>query len=294
MRRALAVSVIVVAALAGAGCSSVNSSDVAASVNGVELSQEDFEAMLVEPAPDGDDAPTTTVDAGTARDRLSSWTILAILEQELEADGTEVTDADREAAATQLAANDPNWSTSPAALQNLLIDLQATATVWATGNEPTDEALVQATYEDGIEASGVACVAHILVETEEEAQAILDELADGGDFATLAAEHTTDTASAPSGGALPCSSASEFKTNYTPPFVDAALAADVGEPVGPVSTDFGYHLVLVRPYDDVSDDVISIYDGIPARFRRVATAADVQIDPRYGTFDPNQGVIPLG
>lgn len=288
------MSAVVVAVLAGAGCSSVNSADVAASVNGVELSQGDFEAMLVQPAADGEDARTTTVDAGTARDRLSSWTILAILQQQLEADGKEVGDDDRQAAATQLQASDPNWATSPTALQNMLIDLQATATVWASGNEPTDEALVQASYEEGIEASGVACVAHILVETEAEAQAILDELADGGDFATLAAEHTTDTGSAASGGALPCSNSTEFQSNYTPPFVDAALAADVGEPVGPVATDFGYHLVLLRPYDDVADDVISIYDGIPARFRRVASAADVRIDPRYGTFDPNQGVIPLG
>ncbi len=43
---------------------------------------------------------------------------------------------------------------------------------------------------------------HILVETEEEAQAIIKELNDGGDFAKIAKEKSTDTGSGEKGGDL--------------------------------------------------------------------------------------------
>ena len=82
---------------------------------------------------------------------------------------------------------------------------------------------------------------HILVETEEEAQDILDQLNEGADWGELAAEYSTDTSNAPNGGDLGWFAHGEMVT----PFEDAAFAGEVGEIIGPVQTDFGYHLIQI-------------------------------------------------
>ena len=84
-------------------------------------------------------------------------------------------------------------------------------------------------------------VAHILVTTAAAAQAILDQLHTGASFATLAEKDSTDTQSGAQGGNLGCLTASEF----VPAFQTAAEAAPVGTPIGPVHSQFGYHVILV-------------------------------------------------
>ena len=89
--------------------------------------------------------------------------------------------------------------------------------------------------EEQIEAS------HILVKTEEEAQAILAELAGGADFAELARTRSTDTGSAAQGGALGWFG----RGVMAPEFEEAAFALEVGETSGIVQTDFGFHIIRV-------------------------------------------------
>jgi hypothetical protein len=84
-------------------------------------------------------------------------------------------------------------------------------------------------------------VAHILVTTQTAAQAIVDQLAAGGSFATIAKEKSTDTGSAQNGGSVGCLAAGVF----VPAFQSAAEKAPFGTPVGPVHTQFGYHVLLV-------------------------------------------------
>ena len=82
---------------------------------------------------------------------------------------------------------------------------------------------------------------HILVETEVEAQALVDQLNDGADFATLAQEASTGP-SGPSGGDL-----GWFRhDDMVPEFADAAFALDVGEISGPVQSPFGWHVIKVE------------------------------------------------
>ncbi|MBW4083406.1 peptidylprolyl isomerase [Paenibacillus sp. S150] len=82
---------------------------------------------------------------------------------------------------------------------------------------------------------------HILVETQEEADAIVKQLADGADFATLAQEKSTDTGSKDNGGDL------DFfkKGDMVAEFSDAAFKLKVGETSGAVKTDYGYHIIKV-------------------------------------------------
>ncbi|UWQ32748.1 peptidylprolyl isomerase [Leisingera sp. M527] len=83
--------------------------------------------------------------------------------------------------------------------------------------------------------------AHILVESEEDAQDVRKELDAGADFATLAKEKSTGP-SGPSGGDL-----GWFTTGrMVPEFEDAVLKLHSGEISGPVKTQFGWHVILLR------------------------------------------------
>ncbi|MEI6171740.1 MAG: peptidylprolyl isomerase, partial [bacterium] len=82
---------------------------------------------------------------------------------------------------------------------------------------------------------------HILVKTEDEAKAILAELEAGKDFATLAREKSTDTASAVQDGDLGWFGAGTMVQE----FEDAAFSLAVGQRSGIVPTQYGYHIILV-------------------------------------------------
>jgi peptidyl-prolyl cis-trans isomerase D len=83
---------------------------------------------------------------------------------------------------------------------------------------------------------------HILVATQEEAEDILAALNDGESFAELAKAASTDTGSGAQGGELGWSSVYGF----VKPFGDAALAAPIGKIIGPIETEFGWHIIQVR------------------------------------------------
>lgn len=82
---------------------------------------------------------------------------------------------------------------------------------------------------------------HILVEDEETAKEVKKKLDEGGDFAELAKEYSTDTQTKESGGEL-----GYFPTGQmVEEFDKAAFAMDVDEISDPVKTDYGYHIIKV-------------------------------------------------
>lgn len=108
----------------------------------------------------------------------------------------------------------------------------------------TDEAL-QAAYDARFKDAAPQTeynAAHILVATQEEADAIKAELAGGADFAEIAKAKSTDTGSGANGGDLGWFGLGMM----VKPFEDAVVGAKVGEVTGPVQTDFGFHLILVK------------------------------------------------
>jgi foldase protein PrsA len=82
---------------------------------------------------------------------------------------------------------------------------------------------------------------HILVKTEDEAKAVLADLEAGKDFATLAREKSTDTASAKQDGDLGWFGAGTMVAE----FEDAAFSLAIGQRSGIVPTQYGYHIILV-------------------------------------------------
>lgn len=73
-----------------------------------------------------------------------------------------------------------------------------------------------------------------------QARELLSRIRAGEDFAALARQHGTD-GSAPEGGDLGWGS----RTTWVKPFADAVFRANVGEVLGPVRTQFGYHVIKV-------------------------------------------------
>lgn len=92
-------------------------------------------------------------------------------------------------------------------------------------------------------------LAHLVVESEQDATALLNELAAGADFEELALIHSLDEFTADSGGALGWVDSQD-------PFVDpevllAAADMDVGEVKGPIRTDQGYVIVQLNGRKDM-------------------------------------------
>jgi len=91
---------------------------------------------------------------------------------------------------------------------------------------------------------------HILVANKELAEEIKKKVDDGGDFSKLA-EEFSECPSKKRGGDLGWFG----KGAMVRPFEVAAFSADEGAIVGPVKTEFGYHIIYVyEVQDDINPD----------------------------------------
>lgn len=81
---------------------------------------------------------------------------------------------------------------------------------------------------------------HILVDEEEQAKNIAKELAEGKNFEDAAKEYST-CPSKDKGGDLGYFG----KGQMVPEFEKAAFEGEIGKVIGPVKTQFGYHLIVV-------------------------------------------------
>lgn len=125
---------------------------------------------------------------------------------------------------------------------------------------------------------------HILVKTEEEAKAVLEALAKGGDFAKLAGEKSQDPGSKDQGGDLGFFG----KGQMVPEFEAAAFELKPGETTkAAIKTQFGYHVIKVfekrkQPvpaFADVKDQVRELVAGekFRATLDALKKAAKVEI-----------------
>jgi len=112
------------------------------------------------------------------------------------------------------------------------------------------EADIEAQYDAVFGSAGGETefnASHILLETEEEALAIIDQLAEGADFAELAAEFSTGP-SGPNGGSLGWFGVGRM----VPEFEAGVLALQVGEVSPPVQTQFGWHVILLNETREIA------------------------------------------
>lgn len=114
----------------------------------------------------------------------------------------------------------------------------------SVGNAPVSDEDLQAEYDAVYGSAGPVTeynASHILLESEEDAQAVIAELAEGADFAELAQERSVGP-SGPNGGQLGWFTAGMM----VPDFEQAVFALEVGEVSAPVQTQFGWHVVVLN------------------------------------------------
>lgn len=156
----------------------------------------------------------------------------------------------------------------------------------------TDEALqaaYDARFKDAVPQTEYNA-AHILVETKEKADELKAQIEGGADFAELAKANSTDPGSGANGGDLGWFGPGMM----VKPFEDAVVAAEVGKVAGPIETQFGWHLILVKEtraaaqptLDDLREELAAEIEqkAIEAKVTELTTAAKVE--------KPGEGIDP--
>jgi parvulin-like peptidyl-prolyl isomerase len=158
-------------------------------------------------------------------------------------------------------------------------------------DERLDEESLQALYDESAQQFTTVEVAHILLETREEAEEVAAD-ATPENFAKLARQRSVDPGSGPQGGNLGSYSETQYRQQFDPTFVEASLALQPGEISGVVETQFGFHVIeLIRrdvaPFEEVRDQLAAqqgaqvFDDWLVERY----DATDIEVNPRYGRLD---------
>jgi peptidyl-prolyl cis-trans isomerase C len=171
--------------------------------------------------------------------------------------------------------------------------LLASEVIDKLANEPVSDEAIQAAYDAAFADAAPETewqASHILVETEEEAKAIIEQLNGGADFATVAQEKSTGP-SGPGGGALGWFGAGMM----VPEFEEAVKTLKVGEISAPVQTQFGWHVLILTDtrqkeapaLEDVREELTDSIrqESVQKMIDDVTAAAEIQ-RPDAGTIDP--------
>lgn len=288
--------VVILAACGGAG-------GPAATVNGLEIADDEVNALVYDPS-----AELDNVEFVGYLGVLLQWTAI---EQAAEAEfgiapSDEEVQAEVDTVLAELGLDEASQqeflstqNISETGLQRyaklLVIQDGVESELAPTVTGPTlDEA--QQTLDADPESFTEVCSAHILVETKEEADAALDRINAGEAFADLAAELSLDGSGA-NGGDLGCAA----PTQYVPPFAEATMEAPIEEVYGPVESEFGFHLIVVNSRTTQNAEEIQqllaeqlVFDVVEGWMLDQVLAADIVVAERHGTWvtDPSPQVLP--
>ncbi|MBE0446852.1 MAG: peptidylprolyl isomerase [Actinobacteria bacterium] len=146
--------------------------------------------------------------------------------------------------------------------------------------------------------------AHILVQKEEDAKNILEQIKGGADFAQLAKQYSTDPGSKDKGGRLDWAD----KDDFVPEFADACWKLNPNEISDLVKTDYGYHIIkLIDKKPSRQMELAEVRDQVKERLLmkkkqevytklidRLKKKADIKMYPMESKATSPQGVAPGG
>lgn len=164
--------------------------------------------------------------------------------------------------------------------------------------EPISDDVVNAELANSPLDWTVVCASHILVETEEEASAVVARLDAGEDFATIAQEVSLDPGSGASGGDLGCSSPADYVSS----FATATMEAEIDVPTAPVESEFGFHIIVVTQREEATPELVrdaleqeALVRAVDNWFVGVVESADVVVDEEIGVWvtEPSPQVLPV-
>jgi peptidyl-prolyl cis-trans isomerase C len=210
------------ALLAGLPVRAQDANPVLAKVNGAEIRASDVALAEEELGPS-----LAQMDPATKKENVLSFLIdMKIVSKEAE----DKKIADRDDFKTRLA-----FARSRLLMDNLLAVEGKAATTDENMKKVYEDAAKQISGEQEVHAR------HILVETEDQAKKIADELKKGADFAELAKKESKDPG-ASDGGDLGFFT----KDQMVPEFSTVAFALEPGKISDPVKSQFGWHVIKVE------------------------------------------------
>ena len=134
---------------------------------------------------------------------------------------------------------------------------------------PITEEELKSIYDEKIQASNEYKARHILVESKENAEALITELDNGADFAELAKKNSTGP-SGKSGGDLGWFS----PKSMVKPFSDAVVGMEKGQYTHePVQTQFGWHIILL---EDSRESTPPAFEQVKPQLEMVVRSQRVQ------------------
>ena len=106
---------------------------------------------------------------------------------------------------------------------------------------------------------------HILVDSEEKCTSVLESITSGEKAFEDAAKEASTCPSGARGGDLGEFGKNPFAHASYKEFEEAAFAAEIGHVVGPVKTQFGYHLIKVEKKNEAS---VAVFDEVKEAIKR--------------------------
>ncbi|CAN5748134.1 hypothetical protein BH24ACT4_BH24ACT4_07380 [soil metagenome] len=190
--------------------------------------------------------------------------------------------------------------------RDYLIDLRADALALTrvVGEETgsTDEA-ARAYYDENPELFRVLCL-RLLAVAEPDLPAIQDRLDADEDFGEVSAEVSIDPQIVESVQGPPqCTAIGQLQQQLEPTAFGELAAGAEGDVVGPFAYDAEGNVVLVElqavqttPFEEVRDLLLQQLpsagdQAVAALIESEVPEADVSVDPRFGTWSPEQGIV---
>lgn len=303
VRRGLA-ALLVLASLA-VGCAG-GDPNVAATVNGAEISVDQINERVDE-ALRNPQVPQIEQDPETMRSLqtqvLDRMVEMVLLEQAAKQIGITVTDQEVQERLDEVIAEVGGRQAYEQLLEQrglseegVLAEVRS-----AVLDERAKQKLGDRVQVDAAEVQRVYAAAtgarHILLRTREEAQTVKNRIAAGEDFGAVAKERSADEGTKEQGGDL----GFVKQGDTVPEFEQALFAAAQDEVVGPVQTQFGFHVIQRLPGPPFEQVQAQLQDELLGQRREEVfldflseqrTKATVEVNPRFGVWDPSSGVRP--
>lgn len=319
MRRTrLAVPALLALALLSGACSRFLQSGVAV-VNGVSIAESAFEARLGPALEQQQQGGNDQARVQLARDTILSLIREELVRQEVERRDISVAEREVERSLTEIRSQFPSPVEFNEALRQEGLDLAGLRARLrqrlveqefrkALIDRPVTRAEVRRIYTRGKDDFEEITVRHILFAPEgeggdgkalQQARAALASIRDGADFAAVAREESDDPGSRAEGGSL----GTVRRGRFVPEFERAAFAQRPGVVSDPVRSSFGYHLILVDekrvvPFREAAVEIRERIEGergeqaFQVWLRETVAEARIEINPRYGDWDPkNLGIV---
>ena len=182
----------------------------------------------------------------------------------------------------------PAFSQIPKDLRTKIVDAAALQGALRSSLKPISNApaLQQAFQALQADCASKKLIGHILVDTPEKAQQVIDQVKKGSSFAEVGKQVSSDTTAAAQGGLLMCEGSSQWN-QLDATFRAGAEATPIGGLSTPIKTQFGYH--VIEALDLTPENAAPLVaasaqpaDPLSAVLAKYMKTAKLYVNPRFG------------